>query len=63
MGSEIDEGKGRRVAMPIKIAWWPLLFGLLATLLAAGCVNKDTASDNNQRGGLYGGISAGGTRP
>ncbi len=49
--------------MPIKIACWPLLFGLVATLLAAGCVSKDAASDNNQRGGLYGGISAGGTRP
>jgi hypothetical protein len=60
MGPEIDE---RKVAMPIKIARWLLVVGLVATLLAAGCVNKDTASDNNQRGGLYGGISAGGTRP
>ena len=49
--------------MPIKIACWLLVVGLVATLLAAACVNKDTASDNNQRGGLYGGISAGGTRP
>ena len=49
--------------MPIKIACWLLVVGLVATLLAAGCVNKDTASDNNQRGGLYGGISAGGARP
>ena len=49
--------------MLIKITCWPLLFGLVATLLAASCVNNDTASDNNQRGGLYGGISAGGTRP
>ena len=49
--------------MPIKIACWRLLFGLVATLLAAGCANKDTASDNNQRGGFYGGVSAGGTRP
>ena len=49
--------------MRIKIAPWPLVLGLLAALLVAGCVNKDVASDNNQRGGLYGGISAGGTRP
>jgi hypothetical protein len=49
--------------MRIKIACWALLLGLVVTLLAAGCANKDTASDNNQRGGLYGGISAGGTRP
>ena len=48
--------------MPIKIACWHLLFGLVATLLA-GCVNKDVASDNDQRGGFYGGVSAGGTRP
>jgi hypothetical protein len=60
MGPEIDE---RKVAMRIKIACWRRLLGSLAILLAAGCVNKDTASDNNQRGGLYGGISAGGTRP
>ena len=63
MGSEIYEEKGRRVAMLIKIACWPLLFGLVATLLAAGCVNKDAAQDNDQRGGFYGGVSAGGTRP
>ncbi len=49
--------------MPIKIACRALLLGLVATLMAAGCVNKDTAPDNNQRGGFYGGVSAGGTRP
>ena len=49
--------------MLIKIGGWPLLFGLVATLLAAGCVNKDAAPDNDQRGGFYGGVSAGGTRP
>jgi hypothetical protein len=49
--------------MRIKIACWPPLLGFLATLLVAGCVNKDAASDNDQRGGFYGGISAGGTRP
>jgi hypothetical protein len=49
--------------MPIKIACRALLLGLVATLLAGGCGNKDAASDNNQRGGVYGGISAGGSRP
>ena len=49
--------------MPIKIARWPLLFGLVATLLGGGCANKDTTSDSDKRGGFYGGISAGGTRP
>jgi hypothetical protein len=48
--------------MRIKIAYWPPLLGLLAMLLAAGCANKDIASDNDKRGGFYGGISAGGTR-
>ena len=48
--------------MRIKIACWPLLLALVAALVA-GCANKDTASDNNQRGGFYGGVSAGGTRP
>ena len=60
MGPGIDE---RKVAMRIKIACWPLLLALVAALLVAGCANKDTASDNNQRGGIYGGVSAGGTRP
>jgi hypothetical protein len=36
-----------------------LLFGLLA----AGCTNTGTTSDNDKRGVLYGGVSAGGTRP
>jgi hypothetical protein len=49
--------------MRINIARWPSLLGLLAALLAAGCAAKDTASDNDQRGGFYGGVSAGGTRP
>ena len=49
--------------MRIKIAPWPLVLGLLAALLVAGCVNKNGASDNDQRGGFYGGVSAGGTRP
>ena len=49
--------------MLIKIAGWPLLLALVATLLAAGCVNKEAAPDNDQRGGFYGGVSAGGTRP
>ena len=49
--------------MRIKIAGWPLLFGLVAPPLAAGCVNKAAAPDNDQRGGFYGGVSAGGTRP
>jgi hypothetical protein len=63
MGSEIDEGKGRRIAMRIKIARWAPVLGLLATLLVAGCANKDITSDSDKRGGLYGGVSAGGTRP
>ena len=46
-----------------KIARWLPVLGLLATLLMAGCVNKDVASDNDQRAGFYGGVSAGGTRP
>jgi hypothetical protein len=54
--------------MRLKIAPWPPVLGLLAALLlaaqlVAGCVNKNGASDNDQRGGFYGGVSAGGTRP
>jgi hypothetical protein len=39
------------------------LLVLLAALLAAGCANDGTASDNARPGGFYGGISGGGTRP
>ena len=49
--------------MRIKITWWRAVLGLLATLLVAGCVNNDVASDGDKRGGFYGGVSAGGTRP
>jgi hypothetical protein len=38
------------------------VIGLLL-LLAAGCADNDAGSDSDKRGVLYGGISAGGTRP
>ena len=49
--------------MRIKIACWSPLLGFLVTLLVSGCADKDIASDSDKRGGFYGGISAGGTRP
>ena len=42
---------------------WSILLGLLASLLAAACADSGASSDNDRRGGFYGGISAGGTRP
>jgi hypothetical protein len=44
-------------------ARWPALLGLLLALLAAGCADDRDASDSDKRGGFYGGVSAGGTRP
>ena len=42
---------------------WSVLLGLLASLLTAACADNGTASDNDKRGGFYGGISDGGTWP
>jgi hypothetical protein len=39
------------------------MIALTLFLLAAGCADRDTSSDNDKRGGFYGGVSAGGTRP
>jgi hypothetical protein len=42
---------------------WPALLGLLLALLASGCAGDRSASDSDKRGGIYGGVAAGGTRP
>jgi hypothetical protein len=42
---------------------WPILLGLLASLLAAACADSGASSDNDKRGVFYGGISGGGARP
>jgi hypothetical protein len=42
---------------------WPLLLGLLVLLLAPACADNGSASDNDRRGGFYGGISGGGSWP
>ena len=47
----------------MKNARWPVLLALLLSLFAAGCTNDRAASDTDNRGGFYGGVSAGGTRP
>jgi hypothetical protein len=47
----------------MKITRWPYLFGLLLALLTAGCAANGSVSDNDRRGGFYGGISGGGTWP
>lgn len=63
MGSEIDAGEGRRITRRMDIVRWPALCGLLASLLTAGCADSGAASDNDKRGGFYGGMSGGGTWP
>ena len=40
-----------------------LVLGLLLLLTAAGCADTGANSDNDKRGVIYGGVSAGGTRP
>jgi hypothetical protein len=42
---------------------WSILLGLLMALLITGCADSGDSSDNDRRGGLYGGISGGGVRP
>src|SRR4029077_14495576 len=59
-GSEVDEREGRRVSMQMR---WSILLGLLVALLMAGCADSGNSSDNDRRGGLYGGIFGGGARP
>lgn len=39
------------------------LIGFVLALSAAGCADRDTASDNDKHGVFYGGVSAGGNRP
>jgi hypothetical protein len=47
----------------MKRKYWFSMIGLMLSLLAAGCADRDTASDNDKHGEFYGGVSAGGTRP
>jgi hypothetical protein len=42
---------------------WSSLIGLMVALLIAGCADSGNSSDNDRRGGLYGGIFGGGARP
>jgi hypothetical protein len=44
-------------------ARWSALLGLLLTLFAFACTDDRSASESDKRGGFYGGVSAGGTRP
>ncbi len=43
--------------------FWLALIGLVLSVLAGGCTDSGTASDNDKHGVFYGGVSAGGTRP
>ena len=47
----------------MKPRFWFSVIALMLSLLAAGCADRDTASDNDKRGVFYGGVSAGGARP
>ena len=42
---------------------WFSVMALMLSLVAAGCADSGAASDNDERGVFYGGVSAGGTRP
>ena len=44
-------------------ALWLVLTALVFALLVVGCAGSGSASDNDQHGGFYGGISGGGTWP
>jgi len=47
----------------MKRGYWFSVMGLVLALLAAGCADTGTNSDNDKRGVFYGGVSAGGARP
>ncbi len=47
----------------MKTARWPALLGFLLALLGSGCADDRADTDSDKRGGIYGGVSAGGTRP
>jgi len=36
-----------------------VVLSLLACLVLAGCVSRDTSADDDRRGGFYGGVSGG----
>jgi len=39
------------------------VLGLLLCLLTSGCADSGSSSDNDKRGGFYGGVSGGGSWP
>ena len=47
----------------MRIRCWFAVGGLLLALLAAGCADTASTSENDKRGVFYGGVTAGGTRP
>jgi hypothetical protein len=55
----------RRCSGRQAVSWKPALLALalLACLAAAGCAQRDSGTDDDRRGGFYGGVSGGVTRP
>ena len=47
----------------MKRRFWFSVIALMLSLMAAGCADPGSASDNDKRGVFYGGVSAGGMRP
>jgi hypothetical protein len=47
----------------MRTRFWFGVIGLLLALLAAGCADTGTTSDNDKHGVLYGGVSGGRTWP
>ena len=43
--------------------WWHLIATVLACVTIAGCAMRDDGSDRDRRGGFYGGVTGGMSRP
>jgi len=62
-GPALRASRNDSVGVEMKRRFWFSVIALMLSLMAAGCADPDSASDNDKRGVFYGGVSAGGTLP
>jgi hypothetical protein len=62
-GPALRASRNDGVVRVMKRRYWFSVMGLMLSLLAVGCADAGSTSDNDKRGVFYGGVRAGGTRP